>query len=123
MMNNHDYSKTWETYASAWKAESADEKRALLAKSVSPQSTYTDPLTSLDGHEALVAYMLDFHQMIPGGHFVTTQFHQHHEQSAAQWEMRDGTGQVHGHGLSFGRYNADGKLISETGFFDVPEGA
>lgn len=111
--------RTWERYVQAWKAETADEKRSLLAEATRPNCVYTDPLTRTDDHEGLVAYMLDFHRQIPGGHFVTTDFWSHHRMTLAKWEMRGGKGEVLGEGVSYGRLEGD-RLVEMTGFFDTP---
>jgi AraC-like DNA-binding protein/predicted transcriptional regulator YdeE len=76
----------WETYASAWKAEGAAAKRTLLARSVAGSATYRDPLAECHGHDALIGYMLQFHEQIPGGHFETVQFLAHHGRSIARLE-------------------------------------
>jgi hypothetical protein len=118
-MNDH-FRNTWETYAASWKAESADEKRALFAKCLDANCEYNDPLTHTKGWDALLAYMLEFHKQIPGGHFVTRYFLAHHNQSIAKWEMQNAANAVLGEGASYGRYNDHGKLIAMTGFFDAP---
>ena len=112
---------TWETYVSAWKERTAEAKLAALREVVEPGCRYKDPLTSAEGHRALVDYMLGFHEQVPGGHFVTTYFLAHHDRSIAKWNMVDGAGHVIGDGVSYGEYNADGKLVAMTGFFDTPE--
>ncbi len=116
----HNYEGTWEIYTSAWKAETADEKRALFEKCLAPTSHYTDPMISVTNHDDFIAYMLDFHQQVPGGHFVTTYFQAHHNKSIARWEMKNSEGLVLGEGISYGEYNDEGKLIAETGFFESP---
>lgn len=68
----------WEAYASAWKAAGADAKRTALARSVTADGVYRDPLAECPGHDALIAYMLEFHKQVPGGHFETTYFLAHH---------------------------------------------
>ena len=108
----------WQTYASSWKAETAEEKRALFERSLQTGCTYTDPLTQLEGWDALLEYMLEFHKQIPGGHFVTTWFLEHHQRSIAKWEMRNGEGTVLGEGISYGTFS-EGKLTSMTGFFET----
>ncbi len=113
--------KIWETYAAAWKAETADEKRALFEQSLAANCQYTDPTIQTNGYEELLAYMLGFHQQVPGGHFVTTSFACHHQQSLTQWNMLAGNGEKVGEGCSYGRYNDEGELVAMTGFFDVDE--
>jgi SnoaL-like domain len=115
-----DARATWERYAAAWRATTRADKLAALATSVAPACTYRDPLTVAEGHEALVEYMLGFHQQVPGGHFETVSFITHHQRSVATWTMRDAARQVIGDGISYGEYADDGKLVAMTGFFAVP---
>jgi hypothetical protein len=110
---------TWETYASAWKAGSEADKRAALEASVDAACVYRDPLTQAEGHDALVATMLEFHRSVPGGHFETTYFLAHHGRSIARWTMRSGDGAAIGEGVSYGEYGAHGRLVAMTGFFEV----
>ena len=116
---HNDERKIWERYASAWKAEEGADKLTCLTESTDPACVYTDPLTRTEGHEALVAYMLDFHRQIPGGHFVTTDFWAHHGMTLARWNMVGGDGTVLGEGQSYGRIEG-GRLVEMTGFFDTP---
>ena len=117
---NTDFEKTWETYASAWKVTSADEKRTLFEKCLDLDCEYNDPLMTTRGWGELVAYMLNFHQQVPGGHFVTDFFLAHNNQSIATWEMRNGENNGLGKGISYGKYNDQGKLVAMTGFFEAP---
>ena len=63
--------------------------------------------------------MLQFHQMLPGGHFVTTRYLAHNGQCIATWNLCDQQGRALGEGISYARYGESGKLDSMTGFFDV----
>ncbi|MGE0315722.1 MAG: nuclear transport factor 2 family protein [Lautropia sp.] len=118
-----DAKYVWETYASAWKAESAEAKSAMLANSVAEDATYRDPLAECHGHQALTDYMLAFHAQVPGGHFRTTYFLAHHDRSIARWDMVDGQGHKIGDGVSYGEYAPDGRLVAMTGFFEPPAAA
>ncbi len=115
-----DYKHTWETYTSSWKAHTRQEKEELFGRALTKSCRYTDPLTQRDGWLALLDYMQEFHQQVPGGHFVTTKFWAHHGCSAAHWDMRNSQGQKLGEGVSYGTYDDSGRLTSMTGFFDVP---
>jgi len=117
---SYDYQKTWEIYTSSWKAELADDKRAIYAACLDDDCVYNDPLIKAAGWDELMAYMLDFHKQIPGGHFITNYFLAHNNQSIAKWEMMNGDNVVVGEGISYGKYNESGKLISMTGFFETP---
>ena len=113
--------ETWETYAKSWKVPTPGEKRALYEAALSPTCTYTDPLHIARGWDELEAYMLEFHQQIPGGHFVTDTFLTHHGRGIAHWRMLDGDGVEQGTGTSYCEFGGDGKLIAMTGFFQAPD--
>lgn len=114
-----EHRTTWETYASAWKAVTADDKATALRESVAPTATYRDPLGQAQGHGALIATMIAFHQQVPGGHFVTNHFQAHHDRSIAHWTMHDAAGAPIGDGTSFATYGADGRVVEMTGFYAV----
>ncbi len=119
-MSTDDRRNIWETYASAWKATGAKAKAAALSTSVADHAVYRDPLCQAEGHDKLIEYMTSFHEQVPGGHFETTYFQAHHDRSVAKWNLRNGQGLVVGEGVSYGEYDADGKLASMTGFFESP---
>jgi hypothetical protein len=112
------HKETWEAYVSSWGATSVEEKRALYAKCLAPECEYNAPFTKAKGHDELLACMLDFHKQLPGGHFVTKLFRTHSDQCIACWDMMAGDGSFVGDGISYGRYDAEGKLITMTGFFE-----
>ena len=120
MSNEHE--KTWEAYTSSWKPETSDEKRATFAICLDVECEYTDPLMKTKGWDELITYMLNFHQQVPGGYFVTNYFLAHNHQSIARWDMKNSENQVIGEGISYGKYNEKGKLVSMTGFFETSEG-
>jgi SnoaL-like domain len=111
---------TWEKYVSSWKEVTAKGKADTLGQSVTAACVYTDPVIIARGHEELIAYMLAFHQQVPGGHFVTPYFLAHHDVSIAKWNMVSSDGTVIGDGVSYGQYNEQGMLVAMTGFFETP---
>lgn len=115
-----NFKKTWETYVASWKVETSDEKLELFKQCLFPESQYNDPMIKTVGHDELVKYMLDFHQQIPGGHFITTYFLAHSNKSIARWEMRNAAKEILGEGISYAEYNESGMLTLETGFFESP---
>lgn len=117
---SNDANTIWETYASAWKETDPSRRRALFDASLDPKCRYRDPLATTEGFDALATYMDQFQQQIPGGHFVTQRYWHHNGRSAAVWEMRSGDGAKLDEGVSFGEYNAEGKLVAMTGFYDPP---
>lgn len=111
---------TWEQYTSAWKVEGLQSKATILADCLTASATYCDPNIETTGVEGLADYMVNFHNQIPGGHFVTTYFLAHHDTSIARWNMVDGAGNIVGEGISHARYDGDLRLLSMTGFFETP---
>lgn len=118
-MNQDERRTTWETYASAWRATTREARRAALAVSVDGACVYRDPLSVAEGHDALIDCMEQFHQSVPGGHFETTYFLAHHARSIARWNMRASDGALLGEGISYGEYDARGRLVAMTGFFET----
>jgi hypothetical protein len=118
-MTDESMRRTWETYAAAWRARPESDKRAALEASVDRACVYRDPRTVAEGHDALVAAMLAFHDRVPGGHFETTYFLAHHGRSIARWTMRGGDGAALGEGISYGEYGPHGRLVAMTGFFQT----
>jgi hypothetical protein len=112
----------WERYVSAWRATTAAEQQAIFASCLVPDCVYTDPLVQAKGWTELTTYMQDFQRQIPGGHFVTQQFIEHHQRSVAHWKMLNGDAAIVGEGVSYAEYDAQGRLLVMTGFFQTPEG-
>ena len=115
-----NYQDIWETYVASWRAENAVDKLTLFTQCLDADCQYQDPLASTRGWDELTAYMLEFHQQMPGCHFVTTEFYSHNTKSVARWEMRDDRGTVLGNGISYGEYTERGRLCEMTGFYNLP---
>jgi len=111
--------KTWEIYIQSWKVTSEVEKRALFEQALAAENVYTDPMVQTTSWQALIEYMMDFNQQFQGCYFVLTDFMAHNNKSVARWNMVDVEERVLLEGISYGEYNAEGKLISETGFYEM----
>lgn len=107
----------WEIYTSAWSEADPAKRLERLAQAVVPKCTYADPHTQCVGHDELSQCMLRFQKSVPGGRFMTQEFMHHHDFSLAHWHLIDGRGQTSARGISFGAYDADGRLKQMTGFF------
>lgn len=118
-MKNHE--QTWETYVNTWKIDSIDEKQRVFAQCLDKECVYSDPLAQTHGWGELIQYMLSFDKQIPGGYFETTSFKSHRDESVATWLLKSADGQTLGDGMSYGKYNDEGKLVAVKGFYDTPE--
>lgn len=114
-----DLKQTWEKYTSTWKMTTTADRLAMFAEVLSERAVYCDPLVQATSWDALISYMENFHQQIPGGHFVTTNFLSHHQKSIANWEMKTQDNITVGTGTSFGEYDDQGKLVAMSGFFET----
>ncbi len=108
--------KNWDRYGASW-AQSEAERNALIAELATPDVRYTDPSVTLEGAEALSAYMGEFQRQFPGKRFEITDVREHNQQSLANWRLVDGAGKIAMLGTSHARLAADGKFMSFTGFF------
>ncbi len=115
-----EFEKVWETYSASWKLETSKEKRDVFESCLDSQCVYNDPMTKTKGWDSLIEYMLDFHKRVPGGYFVTKYFLAHNNQSIARWDMKNSDDVILGDGISYGKYNESGKLVSMTGFYETP---
>ena len=116
-----DLRATWDTYTLAWKEPAPQAKMQAIRASTTATCVYRDPLACTQGQDALVDYMMAFHQQMPGGYFQTSYFLAHHDRSISKWHMHNAEGVIVGEGVSYGEYDPQGRLQSMTGFFDVPQ--
>jgi hypothetical protein len=117
---NNDPKSVWERYVQTWKTPSLEDKRALFAQCLTPDCVYRDPLTEARGWDELEAYMATLQTQIPGAYFVTEHFLAHHGRSIARWQMMNGENVAVGSGISYGEYDAQGRLCGMSGFFETP---
>ena len=76
---NTNLKTTWEKYTTTWKVSDKAERMAIFSEALADNAIYTDSLTQTKSWEELISYMENFHQQVPGGHFVTTYFFSHHQ--------------------------------------------
>ena len=116
---NNDFKTTWETYTTSWNVEDTDSKRKIFETCLDSQCVYKDPMASAQNWDELLGYMAHFHGQFPGATMETQYFSAHNNQSIAKWHMKNGDILI-SEGISYGKYNDAGKLVSMTGFFETP---
>lgn len=108
--------ETIQAYIDAWNEPDRDRRRELLDKAWDDNGTYTDPMSSAQGKEELLALIDQFHQQMPGTKIViASQVEQHHGQLRFAWRMEGGPQAMDG--IDVGRTAEDGRLESIVGFF------
>src|SRR5258708_22587566 len=108
---NARFKETWEKYTSTWKMTSKADRLAIFSEVLADNAVYMDPLVEAKSWDELIDYMENFHQQVPGGHFVITCFLSHHQKSSANWEMKTRENVTIGTRISYCEYNDQGKLI------------
>lgn len=118
-MPDQDKLETWKTYQAAWADMPADQRRAMLAKSVTDNCIYSDPSDYCEGVDALIVHIEGSLAKWPGLSFRNDKLLEHHDQGLSFWTMFDGDGGVVVTGHSYACFGANGRLTRMTGFFDL----
>lgn len=106
----------WEAYAKAWSQADAD-RNTSLEDLVTPEVTYTDPNSDVEGRAAFSAHIAQFQKDVPGAYFEITDVKGHHSKTLARWRLCGKDGSEMMQGTSFADLTDDGKFTSFTGFF------
>ena len=117
----NDTRAVWDCYVSSWNAESGAERRALFADCLAPDCVYRDPHSVARGWDELGETMANFHGRLPGAHFVTTHFWDHHGRCGARWQLLSAADVALGEGISYGEYDGQQRLVAMNAFFDTSE--
>jgi len=126
MQENNDRARheaTWANYTASWRSDTPEARQAIFRQALAPECVYTDPLAVANGWAELLTYMEHFNQQFPGAGFETTRFFAHRGRSVAQWNMVAADGTVLSDGTSYAEYDDAGRLVTMTGFYDVPDGS
>ena len=106
----------WNRYAAIWSLDDG-EREAELHACLADDATYCDPNGLLTGRSALLEYMGQFQNSVPGGRFRIRSVLLHHDRSLAHWSLHSAQGDVLQTGTSFGTVAEDGRLRAISGFF------
>jgi hypothetical protein len=110
--------ETVKVYCAAWSEPDVDRRRELLRRAWAPKGTYTDPLSHVEGREALVELIGGFLQKFPGAQIVPSSHADfHHGMLRFTWKFIGGDGKTVNEGIDFGIVGNDGKLQKIVGFF------
>lgn len=105
-------------YLAAWRTTDETDRRAVLERVWAEHGSYTDPMSHLEGREALVKHIGNFHRSMDGHRLVLASGIDHHGSHLRfAWEMTGPDGGVRLDGIDFGELTDDGKLWSIVGFF------
>ena len=113
-----DITTTVDTYLAAWNEEDPAARAALISTAWAADGRYVDPMFESTGHDGFSELAAGVHAGYPGARFRrTTTVDAHHDEVRFGWELVAADGSQIVGGIDVGRVDADGKLLSITGFF------
>jgi hypothetical protein len=105
-------------YCDAWSETGIDKRRQLLERVWVEEGTYTDPVSHVEGRDALVNRITAHFQKFPGTQIVPSSHADlHHGMIRFTWKFIDADGKVRNEGIDFGELTSDGRLRKIVGFF------
>jgi hypothetical protein len=105
-------------YGAAWNEPDEAARRTLLERSWADDGVYCDPSARLEGRDALVAHIGDFHERMPGSRVVrTSAIDEHDGWLRFHWRLLDPDDVGVLDGMDVGTLAADGRLARIVGFF------
>ena len=113
--------ETVAAYLAAWNEPDASARRGLLERCWAAAGTYTDPMSHVDGRDALAAHIAQFQQQMPGARIARTSgIDEHHGRVRFAWSLRPPDGAPPIDGIDIGELDVDGRLRAIIGFFGPP---
>ena len=104
------------TYMAAWNEKDEAKRRKLIDQCWSDAGTYTDPMSDVQGKEALFATIAGFHGQMPGaGIDLISGIDEHHGRIRFGWKLVNGPQPMEG--IDVGVLSSYGKLDSIIGFW------
>jgi hypothetical protein len=108
------------TYVQAWHEHDEPARRRLLEQSWADNGIYTDPATTIEGRDALVDAIAEFHERRPGVRIeVRGRIDAFGPNFRFVWATVDGAGAIGREGIDVGRLDRHGRIESIIGFYGV----
>jgi hypothetical protein len=114
-----------ERYLDTWNENDADARRAAVARLWADGATYTDPLASIAGHDAITELIGVFQEQVPGHVFRLLEgVDSHHNIARFRWELVPaGGGESVAIGSDVAVTDGNGRIDSMLCFLDKVPGA
>jgi SnoaL-like protein len=110
--------ETVKVYCDAWGESNLDRRREMLERVWTPGGTYTDPVSHVEGRDALVKRITGFLEKFPGAKIVpSSRADLHHDVLRFTWRLESADGKTLNEGIDFGEIAKDGRLRRIVGFF------
>jgi hypothetical protein len=109
--------QVWNSYLKAYGDVSTEDRRRLLASSVSDDVLSTNPGDEAQGLENLLTHVDQFQKRLPGSYFKINSLKFHHEQVLTEWTLYKADGSTVTTAHTYGVFNDQGRLKKLIGFF------
>ncbi|BCB87409.1 nuclear transport factor 2 family protein [Phytohabitans suffuscus] len=115
-----DFKELADRYIAAWNEPDADVRRAAIGGLWADDGTYTDPLASVVGHDAIAAVVAGARERFPGYMFrLLGPVEGHHGIGRFAWELVPGAGgESVVEGSDVAVVGDDGRIKGVYGFLD-----
>lgn len=122
-MDDHD--SLIDTYIAAWNEADPGRRRALIARALTPDAAYCDPMMESKGHAGLDAMLQAVQARFPGHRFRRGRpVEAHHDRLRFTWVLAPEGGATLAAGTDVAVVAPDGRLRCVTGFLDqTPDAA
>lgn len=115
-----DFKELADRYIATWNEPDADARRAAIAALWAEDGTYTDPLASVTGHDAIAAVIAGAREQFPGFTFrLLGPVDGHHGIGRFAWELvPEAGGESVVEGSDVAVVDGDGRIKGVYGFLD-----
>jgi hypothetical protein len=111
---------TVQSYIAMWNERDASARRALVAQTVTDDSTYVDPMLNGSGVDGIAEMIGAAQEQFPGMSFtLTTGPEAHHDRARFSWSLGPNPEETVAAGTDYVTVAEDGRMRSITGFVDV----
>jgi SnoaL-like domain len=108
-----------DSYIEMWNEGDPDRRRELVARTVTEDASYLDPVMAGEGIDGISAMIGGAQQQFPGHRFtLLTGPDAHHDRVRFSWALAPDGGQPIAVGHDFATVAADGRMQTITGFLD-----
>jgi len=106
------------TYIAMWNETDPEQRRELVAQTVTEDASYLDPVMTGEGIDGISAMIAGAQAQFPGHRFRRASgIDAHHGQLRFAWELVAPDGTVALSGIDVGEVASDGRLARISGFF------